>query len=93
MNTKLTNKGFTIIEVVLVLAIAGLIFLMFAGITLGGLGSAYGALVGGFFVGLFVELASLVVPAELKNAPALLILVVVLIVRPQGILGRKQRVG
>lgn len=28
MNTKLTNKGFTIIEVVLVLAIAGLIFLM-----------------------------------------------------------------
>ena len=72
---------------------SGLIFLMFAGITLGGLGSAYGALVGGFFVGLFVELASLVVPAELKNAPALLILVVVLIVRPQGILGRKQRVG
>lgn len=72
---------------------SGLIFLMFAGITLGGLGSAYGALVGGFFVGLFVELASLVVPAELKNAPALFILVVVLIVRPQGILGRKQRVG
>lgn len=72
---------------------SGLIFLMFAGITLGGLGSAYGALVGGFFVGLFVELASLVVPAELKNAPALLILVVVLIVRPQGILGKKQRVG
>ena len=72
---------------------SGLIVLMFAGITLGGLGSAYGALVGGFFVGLFVELASLVVPAELKNAPALLILVVVLIVRPQGILGRKQRVG
>lgn len=28
MNTKLTTKGFTIIEVVLVLAIAGLIFLM-----------------------------------------------------------------
>jgi len=72
---------------------SGLIFLMFAGITLGGLGSAYGAHVGGFFVGLFVELASLVVPAELKNAPALFILVVVLIVRPQGILGRKQRVG
>ena len=72
---------------------SGLIFLMFAGITLGGLGSAFGALVGGFFVGLFVELASLVVPAELKNAPALFILVVVLIVRPQGILGRKQRVG
>ena len=72
---------------------AGLIFLMFAGITLGGLGSAYGALVGGFLVGLLVELASLVVPAELKNAPALLILIIVLVVRPRGILGRKQRVG
>ena len=72
---------------------SGLIFLMFAGITLGGLGSAYGALIGGFLVGILVELASLVVPAELKNAPALLILIVVLVVRPQGILGRKQRVG
>ena len=72
---------------------SGLIFLMFAGITLGGLGSAYGALVGGFLVGLLVELASLVVPAELKNAPALLILIIVLVLRPQGILGRKQRVG
>jgi branched-chain amino acid transport system permease protein len=72
---------------------SGLIFLMFAGITLGGLGSAYGALIGGFLVGLLVELASLVVPAELKNAPALLILIIVLVVRPQGILGRKQRVG
>ncbi len=70
-----------------------LVFLMFAAITLGGLGSAFGALVGGIMVGIFVEMASLVVPAELKNAPALLILIIVLVVRPQGILGRKQRVG
>lgn len=70
-----------------------LLFLMFAGITLGGLGSAYGALIGGFAVGVFVEMASLVVPTELKNAPALFILIVVLIVRPQGILGKSQRVG
>ena len=70
-----------------------LVFLMFAAITLGGLGSAFGALVGGILVGVFVEMASLVVPTELKNAPALLILIIVLVVRPQGILGRKQRVG
>jgi len=70
-----------------------LVFLMFAAITLGGLGSAFGALVGGIMVGIFVEMASLVVPAELKNVPALLILIIVLVVRPQGILGRKQRVG
>jgi branched-chain amino acid transport system permease protein len=72
---------------------SGLLFLMFAGITLGGLGSAFGALVGGFLVGVMVEMASLVVPSELKNAPALLILILVLILRPQGILGKRQRVG
>ncbi len=72
---------------------SSLLFLMFAGITLGGLGSAYGALVGGFVVGILVEMSTLVVPSELKNAPALVILIIVLIVRPQGILGRQQRVG
>ncbi len=70
-----------------------LLFLMFAGITLGGLGSAFGALIGGFFIGVFVEMSSLAVPSELKAAPALFILIVVLIVRPQGILGKSQRVG
>jgi branched-chain amino acid transport system permease protein len=70
-----------------------LLFLMFAGITLGGLGSAFGALIGGFFIGIFVEMSSLFVPSELKVAPALFILIIVLIVRPQGILGKSQRVG
>jgi branched-chain amino acid transport system permease protein len=72
----------------------GLLFLMFAGITLGGLGSAFGALVGGFVVGILVETSTLLgVPTELKAAPALFILIVILLVRPQGILGRAQRVG
>jgi neutral amino acid transport system permease protein len=70
-----------------------LLFLLFAGITLGGLGSAFGALVGGFVVGVLVEVASMVVPTELKTTPALLILILVLLFRPQGILGRAQRVG
>ena len=70
-----------------------LLFLMFAGITLGGLGSAFGALIGGFLIGVFVEMSSLFVPSELKVAPALFILIVVLIFRPQGILGKSQRVG
>jgi neutral amino acid transport system permease protein len=71
-----------------------LLFLMFAGITLGGLGNAYGALVGGFVVGVLVETSTLFgVPTELKTAPALLILILILLVRPQGILGRAQRVG
>jgi len=70
-----------------------LLLLMFAGITLGGLGTAYGALVGSFVVGLFVETSTLVVPTELKNVGALFVLIVVLLFRPQGILGRAERIG
>ena len=70
-----------------------LLLLMFAGITLGGLGTAYGALVGSFVVGLFIELSTLVIPTELKNVGALVILIVVLLFRPQGILGEAERVG
>jgi branched-chain amino acid transport system permease protein len=70
-----------------------LLLLMFAGITLGGLGTAYGALVGSFVVGMFVEVSTLVVPTELKNVGALLVLIVVLLIRPQGILGRAERIG
>lgn len=70
-----------------------LLLLMFAGITLGGLGTAYGALVGSVVVGVFIELSTTVVPTELKNVGALAILIIVLMFRPQGILGRAERVG
>jgi len=70
-----------------------LLLLMFAGITLGGLGTAYGALVGSFIVGMFVEVSTLVIPTELKNVGALAVLIVVLLFRPQGILGRAERIG
>lgn len=70
-----------------------LLLLMFAGTTLGGLGTAYGALVGSLIVGIFVQMSTLVIPPELKNVGALLILIVVLLFRPQGILGRAERIG
>jgi neutral amino acid transport system permease protein len=70
-----------------------LLLLMFAGIILGGLGTAYGAMVGGLVVGLATELSTAVASAELKNAWALLVLIVVLLFRPQGILGQKERIG
>ena len=70
-----------------------LLLLMFAGVTLGGLGTAYGALVGSLIVGIFVQVSTLWVPVELKNVGALAILILILLVRPQGILGRRERVG
>ena len=70
-----------------------LLLLMFAGVTLGGLGTAYGALLGSFVIGLFVQVSTLWVSPELKNVGAFAILIVILLVRPQGILGRAERVG
>jgi neutral amino acid transport system permease protein len=70
-----------------------LLLLMFAGVTLGGLGSAYGALVGSLVVGLLVQLSTHWIPAEMKNLGALLVLIIILVVRPQGILGSRERVG
>ncbi|HEU0101800.1 MAG TPA: branched-chain amino acid ABC transporter permease [Mycobacteriales bacterium] len=70
-----------------------ILLLVFASVTLGGLGTAFGALLGSLVVGVFTQVSTLVVPTELKNAGALVILIVILLVRPQGILGRRERVG
>ncbi|QWC85559.1 branched-chain amino acid ABC transporter permease [Nocardioidaceae bacterium] len=71
-----------------------ILLLLFAAVTLGGLGTAFGALVGALIIGLVVEVSpALGMPGDFKYATALLILVLVLLVRPQGILGRAQRVG
>jgi neutral amino acid transport system permease protein len=70
-----------------------ILLLIFAAVTLGGLGTAYGALVGSIVVGLFISVSTLWIPVELKNVGALGILIVILLVRPQGLLGRAQRVG
>ena len=69
------------------------LLLVFAAVTLGGLGTAFGAIIGSLVVGIFVQVSTLWVPTELANVGALVILIVILLVRPQGILGRAQRVG
>jgi branched-chain amino acid transport system permease protein len=70
-----------------------MLLLIFAAVTLGGLGTANGALVGSLIIGLFVQLSTLFIPTELKYVGALIVLILILIVRPQGILGRKERIG
>ena len=70
-----------------------ILLLIFAAVVLGGLGTIWGALVGSFIIGLLVEVSTIIVPAELKYVSALAVLIIVLVFRPQGILGRPERVG
>ena len=63
---------------------------LFAAVILGGIGNAYGALVGGMVIGLAQEWSTLVLDARWKVAVGFAILIVVLIVRPQGVFGRER---
>ncbi|WP_229075236.1 branched-chain amino acid ABC transporter permease [Actinoplanes sp. DH11] len=70
-----------------------ILLLVFAAVTLGGLGTAFGALLGSMVVGLATQLSTLWIPTELKNVGALAVLIVIILIRPQGILGRRERIG
>jgi branched-chain amino acid transport system permease protein len=70
-----------------------ILLVLFAAVILGGLGTVYGALVGALVVGVFIQLTTLVIPPEMKTVGALFLMILILLVRPQGLLGRRERVG
>lgn len=74
-----------------------MLLLIFAAVIVGGLGTAFGAVVGGLIVGVLIQLSALALAnweaTELKYVVALLLLIAVLLTRPQGLLGRRVRVG
>lgn len=70
-----------------------LLLLIFAAVTLGGLGTINGALIGSLVIGVSIQISTLFIPTELKYVGALAILIIILLVRPQGILGKKGRIG
>jgi len=70
-----------------------LLLLMFAAVIVGGIGSAYGAMAGGILIGVVTQVSTLFLPSQLKNAVAMLVLILALLLRPQGLFGRKVRVG
>ncbi|MDQ4093802.1 MAG: branched-chain amino acid ABC transporter permease [Actinomycetota bacterium] len=70
-----------------------LLLLMFAGVILGGLGTAYGALVGCLIVGVLVQASTQVIPVDLKYLGGLAVLIVILVIKPQGLLGSRARIG
>ncbi|WP_440997518.1 branched-chain amino acid ABC transporter permease [Arhodomonas sp. SL1] len=58
---------------------------VFAAAILGGIGRPYGAIAGGMIIGIAMEMSTLIIPAAYKPAVAFAIMVVMLIIRPQGL--------
>jgi branched-subunit amino acid ABC-type transport system permease component len=71
-----------------------LLLSIFAAVVLGGIGSAYGALAGGFLIGLVQEWATVgdVIQASYKEAIGFLVLILVLLLRPEGLFGQARSV-
>jgi branched-chain amino acid transport system permease protein len=68
---------------------SGVLVYAFAAAVLGGIGSAPGAVVGGFIVGVLENLlGTYVVGAELKLSVALVLIIVVLVAKPSGLFGK-----
>ena len=65
---------------------AGFLLVIVAAAVLGGVGRPYGAMLGAIVVGLITEVSAIVLPPEDKSAAAFVILVLVLLIRPQGII-------
>src|ERR1700719_3790489 len=69
----------------------GVLIYGFAAAVLGGLTSPFGAVIGGFLVGIFENLAGTYIPGvgnELKLPIALALIITVLVVKPAGLFGR-----
>jgi branched-chain amino acid transport system permease protein len=69
----------------------GVLLYGFAAAVLGGLTSPLGAVLGGFLVGIFENLVGTYIPGvgnELKLPIALALIVIVLVVKPTGLMGR-----
>jgi branched-chain amino acid transport system permease protein len=67
----------------------GILLYAFAAALLGGIDNPWGAVIGGFLVGVLENLlGAFVIGTELKLSVALVLIVVVLLVRPSGLFGR-----
>ncbi len=64
---------------------------MFAAAILGGIGQPYGAMVGGLIIGIAQEVSTGYITTAYKPAVAFIIMILVLLIRPQGIFGGSKR--
>jgi branched-chain amino acid transport system permease protein len=62
-----------------------LLLLIFAAVILGGIGSVYGAIVGGLVIGVTASLSVIWIPSAFARAAAFVVMIVILLVKPQGL--------
>ncbi len=62
------------------------LFVIFAAVILGGIGSPYGAMLGAVVIGLATEMSAVVLNSAYKNDVAFAVLILMLLIRPQGLI-------
>jgi len=62
-----------------------------AGLLLGGMGSVPGAVLGGFIIGVAESVSTLYFPTDYRDSVAFMVMVVILLARPQGLFGVRVR--
>jgi neutral amino acid transport system permease protein len=65
---------------------------IFAAVVLGGIGDAFGALAGGMVLGVVIEWSTMFIDARWKLTVGFAVLILVLLIRPQGIFGRARTI-
>jgi len=67
------------------------VIIMYAGVVLGGLGSIRGAFLGGMTIGLLQQMSAIILPNQLQNTVIFICFLVIILFRPQGFFGQKDR--
>ncbi len=62
------------------------LFVIFAAVVLGGIGQVYGAMLGALLIGVVTEMSVLIIPAVYKGDTAFVVLILVLVLRPEGLI-------
>ena len=63
---------------------------LFAAVVIGGIGNPYGALLGALLMGITTEVSTQWINTAYKPAIAFFMLIITLLIKPQGITGEKQ---
>src|SRR6056297_166900 len=62
-----------------------LLLLIFAAVILGGIGSIYGAIVGGLVIGVVFTTSTIWIPSDFNQAAAFAVMILMLLLRPEGL--------